>query len=129
MEGAHSYRIGAKANRVLGFLKRHCAVLVDRAALLRLYSSLVPSHLCYCSQVWTPQSVVSQLILIEQVQRRVSRFIVGKGGDLCYGDRLIKLKLLRLNYWLEYVDLVLFYKCMKGHINFGRHFDEYFSFF
>ena len=92
---ANSYRIGAKANRVLGFLKRQCAVLVDSEALLRLYSSLVRSHLCYCSQVWAPQSVVSQLILIEQVQRRATRFIVGKGGDLCYRDRLIKLKFLR----------------------------------
>ena len=43
-------------------------------------------------------------------------------------DRLIKLKILPLNYWLEYLDLVFFYKCMKGHIIFGRHFDEYFSF-
>ena len=38
--------------RMLGFLKRHCAGLVDSEALLRLYSSLVRSHLCYCSQVW-----------------------------------------------------------------------------
>ena len=113
---------------MLGFLKRQCAVLVDSEALLRLYSSLVRSHLCYWSQVWAPQSVVSQLILIEQVQRRATRFIIGKGGDLCYRDRLIKLKLLPLNYWFEYLDLVLFYKCMKGHIIFGRHFDEYFSF-
>ena len=125
----HIVMIVAKANRMLGFLKRHCGGLVDSEALLRLYSLLVRSHLCYCSQVWAPQSVVSQLILIEQVHRRVTRFIVGKGGDLCYRDRLIKLKILPLNYWLEYLDLVFFiYKCMKGHIIFGRHFNEYFSF-
>ena len=124
----HIVMIVAKANRMLGFLKRHCGGLVDSEALLRLYSSLVRSHLCYCSQVWAPQSVVSQLILIEQVQRRATRFIVGKGGDLCYRDRLIQLKILPLNYWLEYLDLVFFYKCMKGHIIFGRYIDEYFSF-
>ena len=50
-----------------------------------------------------------QLILIEQVQRSATCFIVGKGGDLCYRDCLIKLKLLPLNYWLEYLDLVFFY--------------------
>ena len=85
----HIVMIVAKANRILGFLKRHCAGLVDNEALLRLYSSLIRSHICYCSQVWAPQSVASQLILIEQVQRRATRFIVGKG--LCYRDRLIKL--------------------------------------
>ena len=57
----------AKANRMLGFLKRNCAGLVGSNALLRLYFSLVRSHLCYCSQVWVPQSVINQLILIEQV--------------------------------------------------------------
>ena len=124
----HIVMIVAKVNRVLGFLKRHCAGLVDSEALLRLYSSLVRSHLCYCSQVWAPQSVVSQLTLIEQVQRRATRFIVGKGRELSYRDRLIKLKLLPLNYWLEYLDLVFFFKCMKGDIIFARHFDEYFSF-
>ena len=83
----HIVMIVAKANRMLGFLKRHCAGLVDSEALLRLYFSLVS-----------------------------------------YRDRLIKLKLLPLNYWLEYLDLVFFFKCMKGDIIFARHFDEYFSF-
>ena len=78
----HIVMIVAKANRMLGFLKRCWRGLVDSEALVS-------------------QSVVSQLILIEQVQRRATRFIVGKGGDLCYRDRLIKLKILPLNYWLE----------------------------
>ena len=56
-------RLVIEPNRMLGFLKRHCAGLIDSEALLRLYSSLVRSHLCYCSQVWAPQSVISQLIL------------------------------------------------------------------
>ena len=76
--------IVAKANRMLGFLKRNCAGLVDSNALLHLYCSLVCSHLCYCSQVWAPQSVINQLILIEQVQRIAMRFIIGGGRDLSY---------------------------------------------
>ena len=106
----HIVTIVAKANRMLGFLKRNCAGLVDSNALLRLYCSLVRSHLCYCSQVWAPQSDINQLILVEQVQRRATRFIIGRDRDLCYKDRLIKLNLLPLNYWLEYLDLVFFYK-------------------
>ena len=31
---------------------------------------------------------------------------IGKGRDLSYRDRLIKLRLLPRNYWLEYLDLV-----------------------
>ena len=44
--------IVAKANRMLGFLKRNCAGLFNSNALLRLYCALVQSHLRYCSQVW-----------------------------------------------------------------------------
>ena len=71
------------------------------------------SHLCFCSQAWAPQSVVN-ILFIESIQRRASRFIVGKASDLSYKARLIKLRLLPLNYWLEYLDLISFYKCMHG---------------
>ena len=86
----------AKANRILGFLKRNCAGLVNREALVRLSHSLVRS------QVWVPQSAVNNRFLVEGIQRKATRFIVGKGSDLSYRDRLIMLRLLPLNYWLEY---------------------------
>ena len=54
-------KIAAEANGMLGFLKRNCMRLADTEALLLFYSSLVHSHLCYCSQFWAPQSVVNQL--------------------------------------------------------------------
>lgn len=85
-----------KANRMLGFLNRNGAGLVYSNVLLRLYCSLVPSHLCYCSQGWAPQSVINQLILVEQVQRRATPFIIGRDRDLWHKDRLIKLHLLPL---------------------------------
>ena len=119
----HLVTIVANANRILGFLRRNCLGLVDREALLHLFCSLVRSHLCYCSQVWVRDSVVFFCFLfsfvcllllslflffvflpIEQVQRRATRFILGRGRD-------IKLKLLSLNYWLEYLDLVFFFFC------------------
>ena len=58
------------------------------------------------------------------------RFIVGRGRDLSYKDHLIKLKLLPLNYWLEYLEFVFFYRGVTRDVicNFCRHFDEYFSF-
>ena len=39
--------IVAKANRMLGFLKRNCAGIVGSTVLLRLYCSLVRSHFCF----------------------------------------------------------------------------------
>ena len=82
----HVVTIVAKANRMLGFLKRNCAGVVDSNALLRPYCSLVRSHLCYCSQVWAPQSVINQLILVEQVQRRATRFIFGRDRSVLQGS-------------------------------------------
>ena len=112
----------AKANRMLGFLKRNCAGLVNREALVRLSHSLVRS------QVWVPQSAMNNRFLVEGIQRRATRFIVGKGSDLSDRDRLIMLRLLSLNYWLEYLDLVFFYKCLINLVDFTFEFDHHFSF-
>ena len=71
---------------------------------------------------------ILKITLVESIQRRASRFIVGKGSDLSYRDRLIKLRLLPLNYWLEYLDLVFFYKCLNNMVDFTFEFDYYFSF-
>ena len=47
---------------------------------------------------------------------------------MSYRDRLIKLRLLPLNYWLEYLDLVFFYKCLNNLVDFTFKFDRYSSF-
>ena len=117
----------AKANRLLCFIRRSCAGIDGSVALLRLYCSLLRSHFCYCSQFWAPQSVISNLFLVEKVQR-ATRFILKNSSNLSYKDRLIKLKLLPLNYWLEYLNLVFFFKCLHGHVYLTRSFNYYFSF-
>ena len=48
----HLVMIVAKANRMLGFLKRNCAGIVGSMVLLRLYCSLVRFHFCFGSQLW-----------------------------------------------------------------------------
>ena len=81
------------------------------------------------AQLWAPQSVISNLFFVENMQRRATRFILKRNSsDLSYKDRLIKLKVLPLNYWLEYLDLVFFFKCLHGHIDLTRSFNYYFSF-
>ena len=109
----HLTAIVSKANRMLGFLKWNCAGILDSKALKLLYLSLVRSHLSYCSQVWALQSVVKDILLIESAQRRATRFIC-KNNELSYRERLQKLNLLPINYWLELLDLVFFFKCMHG---------------
>ena len=39
-----------------------------------------------------------------------------------------QINLLPLNYWLEYLDLVFFFKCLHGHVDLTRSFNYYFSF-
>ena len=56
----HIVMVVAKEYKMLGFLRRNCAGLDNREALLRLYHSLVRSHVCFCSQVWAPLSAVSE---------------------------------------------------------------------
>ena len=43
---------------------------------------------------------------VENIERRATLFI-GKNSDLSYKDRFI-------NYWLEYLDLLFFYKYIYG---------------
>ena len=105
--------MSAKANRMLGFLKRNCSKEISSNALKVLYLTLVRSHLGYCSQVWAPQSVIRNILLVESVQRRATKFIckLSKTDHYSYRDRLVHLNLLPLSYWLEYLDLVFFSKC------------------
>ena len=69
-----------------------------------------------------------QFILSLEVQKRATRFTLKNSSNLVYKDRLIKVKLLPLKYWLEYPDLVFFFKCLRGHVDLTRSFNYYFSF-
>ena len=80
------------------------------------------SHFGFCCQLWAPQSSTSNLILVENIRRRATRFIL-RNSNLCY-----KAHLLPLSYWLEYLDLVFFFKCLHGLIDFTHEFSYYFSF-
>ena len=69
--------------------------------------------LCYGSQVWVPQSSSRDILLLERIQRRATKFIFKYQADayVSYKERLVKLNLLPLSYWFEYLDLVYFFKC------------------
>jgi hypothetical protein len=106
----------AKANRMLGFVKRSSIKMHDPRPRTRtaLYKTLVRSGFAYSSQVWSPQSV-SSILEVEKIQRRATRFILSLPfrSETSYQDRLLKTGLLPLSYWHEYLDLVYLFKAIN----------------
>ena len=90
----HISVIVAKANKLLGLLKRTCPLLTDIQVRRTLYLSLVKSQLCYATQVWSPAQDMLKAKL-ERVQRRATKWIFSyKGKEMSYHQRLQLLHLL-----------------------------------
>ena len=105
----------ARANKLLGFVKRCSGEISDVRTRRTLYLSLVRSVFGYSSQVWSPQTV-TLIQRVERVQRRATKYILNL-PYLCsetYRERLVSLGLLPLSYWHEYLDLVFFFKAVNG---------------
>jgi hypothetical protein len=123
----HANTIVAKANKILGVLRRTCTKLMDMKARRTLYLSLVKSQLCYATEVWSPVNSVQISRRVEKVQRRATRWItMTKRGELSYRERLLALDLLPLTYDREVRDLVYFFKSLFNYIDINI--DNYVSF-
>ena len=72
---------------MLGFLRRNCTSLADIRCRRLLYLTLVRAHLCYGSEIWAPQSTSKDLLRIESVQRRATKYIL-QDYHSSYADRL-----------------------------------------
>ena len=86
----------SKAQRMLNVLYRTCSDMNDISTKKLLYNAWVRSRLEYASVVWSPHTKRDTNNL-EQVQRRATRFILGR--DYSEYERLIisKLSLLPLS--------------------------------
>ena len=114
---SHLHLITAKANKLLGLLKRSCPLSTKVAVRRSLYLAIVKPHLCYATEVWSPAQK-SLKVKVEQVQRRATRWILSlKPGQIWYGERLFTLDMLPLAYDREIKDLVFFYKAIYGYID------------
>lgn len=91
----------AKANRMLGFLRRNCSRLTSMRCRRLLYLSLVRSHLSYGSELWAPQNSSNDLRRLEGVQRRATKFIL-QDYTSSYLARLKKTNLLPLSFGLKW---------------------------
>ena len=105
----------AKANKMLGFLRRAATEITDIKIRRTLYLSIVRSTLGYATQVWSPQSI-DLIMRTERIQRRATKFIL-KLQYVCgetYKDRQISLDLLPITYWHEFLDIMFFFKAVNN---------------
>ena len=103
----------AKANKTLGLIKKLCKELTDTRIRKILYSTLVRPGLEYASNLWSPYTTKHRAV-IENVQRRATKFILNYPQHLPYTERLIKTNLLPLEFRREIADLTLFFKSRSG---------------
>ena len=78
-----------------------------------MYCTLVRPKLEYASNVWSP-STVKYRSLIENVQRRATKFMLNCPKEMTYTERLITTNLLPLEFRREITDLTLMYKSKTG---------------
>ena len=98
----------AKTNKTRGLLKRICYDVRDESIKKLLYCALIRPKLEFGSSVWSPYTIKHRA-LIENVQRRATKFILNYPQNMTYNERLIKLNLLPLEHCRETSDLLLFF--------------------
>ena len=105
----------AKANKLLGFVRRASRYIQSTQTRRTLYLSIVRCHLGYATQVWSPQSI-GLLKRVENVQRRATKLILKLPFrcDVTYKTRLQLTNLLPISYWHEFLDIVFFYKAVNN---------------
>ena len=108
----HVDRITAKANRVLGLVKRTCRDLNDVYTTRTVYCSRVRPLLEYSFETWNPYTK-RNIDKLEAVQRRATRWITRSHDD--YETRLSKLKLLSLSDTRFIRDVIFMFNVINGH--------------
>jgi hypothetical protein len=105
----------AKANKILGYVRRNTLFIKNTAARRALYLALVRAHFGYATQVWSPQSVELKSKL-ERTERRATKSILNLPFSTAvdYKSRLRSLNLLLVSYWHEHLDLILFFKIIDA---------------
>ena len=105
----------AKANKLLGLVRRASRYIQSTQTRCALYLSIVRCHLGYATQVWSPQSI-GLLKRVENVQHRATKLILKLPfrGDVTYKTRLQLTNLLPISYWHEFLDIVFFCKAVNN---------------
>ena len=88
----HIKVISSKANRMLGLIRRVCRDINDPDIEKILYYSIVRPQIEYACELWSSYTLKDKLLL-ENVQRRATKFILSYPRDMSYRDWLRKLSL------------------------------------
>lgn len=107
----HINSIAAKANKILGMLKR-TFISRDSDLWKYLYTSLVRPHLEYAAQVWNPH-LKRDIAALERVQRRATK-IPYDHRQLSYEERLKRWNITSLEDRRIRGDLIEMYKIVNG---------------
>ena len=105
----HIESIVSKANKTLGLIKRICRDVKNINTRRILYCTLVRPKLEYASSVWSSYTIEHRM-LVENVQRRATKFILNYPENMSYVDPLQKTNLLPLEYRRGISDIPLLFK-------------------
>ena len=103
--------ISAKANSLLGMIRRSIRFDAPSPDKFQLYVSHVRSILGYCSPLWSPSNV------LERVQRHATKYILNNYSDMSYAERWIQVNIIPLCLCREIIDFVLFYKYLHNYVD------------
>ena len=114
---AHTARVANKANSVLGRIRR-TFTFMNKTIFMKVYPSMVRSHLEYAVQAWSPR-LRKDIVLLEKVQRRATK-MVPECRDMDYDQRLMFLGLSSLEDRRRRGDLIQVFKIMHGFDDLSR---------
>ncbi len=113
----HISQISGKASLTLGLLRRNLKACPQNCKKLA-YVSLVRSTLEYASSVWDPY-YTKDIEKLEQIQRKVVRFIIGDYESRQEGfitSKMKELNLLPLQERRKIIRLTLLFKVVNGQV-------------
>lgn len=114
----HIQTIVKKGNKVMGLIKRTVGYKAPMIVKKKqLYIALVRSCLEYYSSVWNG-TTQRNILILERIQRAATRYILQR-PEFNYKERLLELGILPLTFRREYLDLCMFFKCMKNVYDFN----------
>jgi len=108
----HIESIISKALKLYGWLVRN---LVTRNYLIkiRIYKAISRPTLDHASTVWSP-SRITQIVQLEKVQRKFTKFALNWTNNCSYEERLQKLSLPTLLWRRPYLDLLMTHRIIHG---------------
>ena len=104
-----------KAYRAFFNLKRNTSPLSSLCSRLKMYCGYVVPFLTHCSPVWHANR--TSMKELELVQKRITKWF-SRTSQVDYKTRLIQLKLLPIDLYIEMHDILTFYKIVADQYNF-----------